>query len=199
MMTMRRQQYVIEKLRKVCEGLVKPSALLLIDNYGKDPYLILVACILSLRTRDNVSYQASKVLFSYAKTPYAMAELSLSKIEEIIHSVGFYRRKAQQIKMLSAQLIEQYEGKVPSIREQLLELSGVGRKTANLVLGYGFDIQAICVDVHVHRIANQLGWVHTKTPEQTEYALMNIFDKKYWIELNQLLVMCGQNKKPLAL
>ena len=196
-MTLQQQHYVMNTLRTTCAGLVRPSALLLIDDYGKDPYLILVGCILSLRTRDVVSYKASKLLFSHAQTPQQMVRLSIALIENSIHSVGFFRRKAQQIQTLNQQLIDQWGGNVPASMEELLTLAGVGRKTANLVRGYGFDIPSICVDVHVHRLANQWGWVHTKTPEQTEYALMRLFDKKYWIELNQLLVMCGQNKKPL--
>ncbi len=194
-MTQLQQEYVIYSLRKACEGLVRPSALLFIKDYGKDPYLILVSCILSLRTRDAVSLFASKILFSHARTPQQMVNIPLFVIEESIRSVGFFRRKALAIHSLSQQLLNHFGGQVPATMDELLSLSGVGRKTANLVLGYGFDIPAICVDVHVHRIANQLGWVHTKTPEQTEYALRDLFDQKYWIELNQLLVMCGQNKK----
>ena len=187
------QARVMKMLRNACKSMVRPSSLLLIDVYGRDPYLILISCLLSLRTRDAVSFAASNRLFAQAKTPQKMVVLSLVDLEKLIYPVGFYRRKARQIHALSKQLIDCYKGTVPCAQDQLLSLQGVGRKTAQLVLGHAFDIPSICVDVHVHRISNALGWVTTKNPEETEYALKALFDECYWIELNALLVMWGQN------
>lgn len=188
-----RIEKIINLLRIHTKGMVQPAASSIIEEYGKDPYLILTSCILSLRTRDATSLSASRKLFEYVKTPEQMVTFPLKKLEEILYPVGFYRQKSRQLKELSKQLIERFEGEVPNNEEDLLSLSGVGRKTANLVLGHAFDIPAICVDTHVHRVSNRLGLVTTKTPLETEEALKKILPKKYWIEYNTLMVMWGQN------
>jgi len=184
---------IIELLRQATKDMSAPASVHVVNEFGRDPYLILVACVLSLRTKDTVSFPASQRLFSLAKTPLAMVKLEPSAIEKVIYPVGFYRRKAQQIQALSNMLLEQFAGKVPREEEKLLSLPGVGRKTANLVRGVAFGIPALCVDTHVHRISNLLGLVKTKTPEETEMALAEFLPKKYWIEYNTLLVVWGQN------
>ena len=184
---------IIELLRKNTQHMTKPAASTIVEKYGKNPFLILVSCLLSLRTKDTISLPASLELFAYAQKPQQLLALSDKKLESIIYSTGFYRQKAAQLKHVSKELIERFDSKVPCTQEELLSLKGVGRKTANLVLGQAFDIPAICVDVHVHRISNRLGLVETKTPYETESALQEILPKKYWIEFNTLLVVWGQN------
>ena len=161
--------------------------------WRKDPYLILVSCILSLRTQDKTTTQASQRLFKLADSPRKMLKLSKARIQRLIYPVGFYRNKAKVILDLSRKIIQDYRGQVPRTLEELLTFKGVGRKTANLVLGLGFGIPAICVDTHVHRISNRLGWVKTKDPHQTEEALQKILPRRYWIDLNTALVTFGQN------
>jgi len=158
-----------------------------------DPYQVLISCILSLRTKDKTTIQASRKLFKVADKPEDMLKLTAGQIQKLIYPVGFYRNKSRVILGLSKKLLKDYSGKVPGSLDALLDLKGVGRKTANLVLGLGFGIPAICVDTHVHRISNRLGWVKTKTPEETEYALQEIIPRDKWIELNTLLVAFGQN------
>ena len=159
----------------------------------KDPYRVLVSCILSLRTKDKTTIEASRRLFKVAAAPEGMVKLSVARLAKLIYPVGFYHTKSKVILDLSRKMIKEYNGKVPGRIEDLLNFKGVGRKTANLVLGLGFNIPAICVDTHVHRISNRLGWVRTKTPEETEFALEKIIPRKYWIELNTILVGFGQN------
>ena len=158
-----------------------------------DPFRVLISCILSLRTKDKTTAEASRRLFSVAGTPYKIAKLKPLSIEKLIYPAGFYRNKAKVILNISKTIIHDHGGRLPGNLDDLLELKGVGRKTANLVLGLGFGIPAICVDTHVHRISNRLGWVSTRKPEETELALEKIFPKKYWIELNNVLVSFGQN------
>jgi endonuclease-3 len=184
---------IITVLRKATEGMPPPAANSIIQLYGKDPFLILISCLLSLRARDSSSLPASIELFKYAKTPQELLKLSIATIEKIIHKTGFYHRKALLLHAVSKELIDRFNGKVPATQEELLSIKGVGPKTANLVLGLAFDIPAICVDTHVHRISNRLGLVQTKTPEETEQALKKVIPQQYWIEYNKLLVMWGQN------
>jgi len=158
-----------------------------------DPFQVLISCILSLRTKDKTTIEASGRLFKVAPSPDSMVKLSISRIQKIIYPVGFYRRKAQVILNLSKKILGEFKGKVPEKLEDLLSFKGVGRKTANLVLGLGFGIPAICVDTHVHRISNRLGWVRTKSPQETEEALQQIIPKHLWIDLNTILVTFGQN------
>jgi endonuclease-3 len=160
---------------------------------ARDPFKVLISCILSLRTKDDVTAQASKRLFARAETPETMLNLTKEEIEALIYPVGFYHRKAEQILENSRVLIDQYNSRVPDEIDELLKLKGVGRKTANIVVTMGFNKLGVAVDTHVHRISNRLGLVATKTPEQTEFALRELLPKKYWIIFNNLLVMHGQN------
>lgn len=157
------------------------------------PYTVLISTLISLRTKDDVTLKASERLFSLADTPEKMVLLSDEEIEKAIFPAGFYKRKAQNIKSISNVLIEKYNGVVPATQEELLALPGVGIKTANLTLNLGFNIDAICVDCHVHQIANRIGWINTKTPEESVVALEAIMPKRFWIPLNELLVAYGQN------
>lgn len=159
----------------------------------KDPYLVLICCILSLRTNDKTTYPASMRMLALGKTPKEISGLDIKTLEEAIYPVGFYKNKAEQIIELSKILVEKYNSKVPDTIEELVKFRGVGRKTANLVLTKGFNKPAICVDVHVHRICNRLGYVKTKNPEETEFKLREILPEKYWIDFNTLLVTHGQN------
>lgn len=158
----------------------------------ESPYQILISTLLSLRTKDEVTLAASERLFRQAKTPQALLGLSEKEISRLIYPVGFYKTKAKRIREISQTLLKGYGGKVPERLEELLQLKGVGRKTANLVLTLGFRKLGICVDTHVHRISNRWGLVKTKTPEQTEFALRKILPKKYWIPYNDFLVAFGQ-------
>ena len=159
----------------------------------RDPFLVLISCLLSLRTKDAVTSAASNRLFSLAKTPEGMVGLSTSDIENVIYPVGFYRRKSVQIREISKTLIEENDSKVPDEIDDLLKLKGVGRKTANIVVTHGFNKPGIAVDTHVHRISNRLGLVLTKTPDQTEFELRRILPEEYWRDFNDLLVVHGQN------
>lgn len=160
---------------------------------SRDPYKVLVSCILSLRTKDTVSYPASKRLFRLADTPKKMVKISKQHLESVIYPVGFYHTKAKNILDISKRLIYRYDSKVPNTINELLKFNGIGRKTANIVITYGYSIPGIAVDTHVHRISNRLGLVKTKTPEKTEFALRKIIPVKYWIILNELLVRHGQS------
>jgi endonuclease-3 len=164
-----------------------------VSNRLKDPFKVLVSCILSLRTKDEVTAKASEALFKIADTPSRILKLGASKIAKIIYPVGFYHNKAKTLCDISQMIIDKYGGSVPSSKEELLSLNGVGLKTANLVLGLAFNIPAICVDTHVHRISNRLGWVDTKTPYDTEAELKRIIKKSWWIKLNTILVAFGRN------
>ncbi len=158
----------------------------------RDPFKVLVSCLLSLRTQDKVTGEASRRLFQLAQNPGEMSRLPVSKIEKAIYPVGFYRVKAQRIRELSLELIQNYGGRVPDSIDDLLRLKGVGRKTANLVVTLAYDKEGICVDTHVHRITNRWGLVKTKTPGQTEFALRETIPVRYWKELNGILVAFGQ-------
>lgn len=184
---------IIEILRKATKKMAIPAAMAIVEKYGRDPYLILISCLLSLRTKDTVSFPASVRLFEFAKTPQEMLALSSSVIEKLIFPTGFYRRKARLLQTVSNDLLQRFKGKVPKNFDDLTSIKGVGPKTANLVLGVAFEIPAICVDTHVHRISNRLGLVKTKTTEQTEQELKQILPPEYWVEYNHLIVMWGQN------
>ncbi len=158
-----------------------------------DPFRILIACVLSLRTKDQTTAEASRRLFSLASDPSNMLRLSPRRIERAIYPVGFYRTKAKQIHEICRRLLTEYDSRVPDSLEDLLTLKGVGRKTANLVVTVGFGKPGICVDTHVHRISNRWGYVKTKTPEDTEQALRRKLPRRYWITFNDLLVPFGQN------
>lgn len=159
----------------------------------RNPYLVLIACILSLRTNDKTTYPATLRMLELAKTPQEMMNISEDDLANAIYPVGFYKNKAKQIIELSKTIVEKLNGKVPDTIENLTKFNGVGRKTANLVLAKGFGIPAICVDVHVHRIFNRIGYVTTKTPDETEFALREKLPQKYWLDINTLMVTHGQN------
>ena len=179
------------ELTKVREA-VRPTTLAEVER-RRDPFRLLVACVISLRTKDEVTAQASARLFAVAATPEALARLPQSRIAKLIFPAGFYNTKAKQIREISRRIARDHGDRVPADREALLALPGVGRKTANLVLGLGFGIPAICVDTHVHRISNRLALVRTKNPEETEHALEKVLPRRLWIEINDLLVTFGQN------
>ncbi|HSB44163.1 MAG TPA: endonuclease III [Nitrospira sp.] len=160
---------------------------------NRDPFRILISCLLSLRTKDKTTSEASARLFALAQTPSALLKLPLKKIEKVIYPVGFYRTKAKSIHAICRRLLDVYGGKVPDSIDELVTLSGVGRKTANLVVTVGYRKPGICVDIHVHRISNRWGYVKSKTPEETEAALRRKLPKQYWITFNDLLVPYGQN------
>lgn len=169
----------------------KTSALMDVAT-RKDPFLTLISCLLSLRTKDEVTASASKRLFALAKTPGEMVRLKKEDIETAIYPVGFYRRKAEQILALCRVLIKEYDSNVPDEIEELLKLKGVGRKTANIVVTMGYNKPGVAVDTHVHRISNRLGLVTTKSPHQTEFALRSTLPKRYWMMVNDLLVLHGR-------
>lgn len=183
---------VVKILKSEYERWKKPIVTRVAERDRK-PFKVLISCLLSLRTRDETTAKASGKLFSRAETPDEMLELPEDNIAEIIYPVGFYNTKAKRIREICSLLLEQYDGKVPDKLDKLLELPGVGRKTANLVITLGFSKKGICVDTHVHRISNRLGYSDTETPEKTEFALRDKLPEKYWIIFNDLLVTYGQN------
>lgn len=164
------------------------------EEKSRSPFRLLVACVISLRTKDEVTSEASARLFAIAPDAEQLAELDVECIARAIYPAGFYNTKAQQLSQIGRTLRDQFGGGVPAEEGALLALPGVGRKTANLVLGLGFGIPAICVDTHVHRISNRLGLVKTTTPEKTERALGEVLPRDLWIPINDLLVTFGQNR-----
>lgn len=184
---------IITILRTATNGMVEPASATIVKQFGRDPFLVLVSCILSLRTKDSVSLAASQRLFAYATTPTSRSSLSTETIEKLIYPTGFYRQKTKQILAICTILLKKYNGLVPNDPEELITLPGVGPKTTALVLSEGFEIPAICVDTHVHRVSNRLGLINTQTVEETEAALKKLLPKKYWSEYNGLMVMWGQN------
>lgn len=192
-MTMRQWEDLFSCIQRAVreEGQVLPSVSTIAEG-TRDPFRVLISTIISLRTKDAVTLASSKRLFALADTPQTMLELSQKQIETAIYPAGFYRVKAANILLISHILIDHHQGRVPSDREALLALPGVGVKTANLTLNLGFSIDAICVDTHVHRISNRMGWIDTKTPEESEKALELVMPRKFWIPLNELLVSFGQ-------
>lgn len=169
-----------------------PIVTLMAETY-RSPFRVLISCILSLRTQDATTAQASHRLFALADSPDVMVKLTAKTIEKLIYPVGFYRTKAKNIREICRALIDRHSGRVPDEIDELLKLKGVGRKSANLVVTLGYNKPGICVDTHVHRISNRWGYVKTKTPEKTEFALRDKLPKKYWIEYNDLLVSFGQH------
>jgi len=189
---------VIKLLKVAMRDLPDPSVTLVGKKF-KSPFLVLISCLLSLRTRDETTLPACERLFARADTMQGMLKIPVSEIQQLIYPVGFYKTKAVRIHEICDSLIHRFKGQVPDDLELLLTLNGVGRKTANLVLTEGFAKPGICVDTHVHRISNRLGYIRTKTPEETEFALREKLPLKYWIEYNALLVTWGQNVcKPIS-
>lgn len=183
---------VIATLRNEYKNWQTPAVTIVAQCNGS-PFKVLISCIISLRTKDEVTALASARIFARAETPRAMAELSADEIARLIYPAGFYHNKAEQIALLSRRLLDEYRGIVPDDIDELLKFKGVGRKTANLVMTLGFGKPGICVDTHVHRICNRLGYVTTKTPDETEKVLRLQLPPEYWIEINDLLVAFGQN------
>jgi len=190
-------QHVEEIMRALAlaiDHLELPAVEKISEASPEDPFQVLIATMLSAQTRDPVTAAASARLFRVARTPRTMAKLTVKQIEKLIYPVSFYRHKAEHVRETCRLLVDRFNGRVPSTMEELLTLPGVGRKTANLVLILSFrSLQNICVDTHVHRIANRLGWVRTKTPEETEQALYASTDARWWPYINLYLVTWGQN------
>jgi len=168
-------------------------AVTIVSQREGDPFKVLISCILSLRTQDRTTGPASERLFALADKPARMVELPAEVIERAIYPVGFYRQKTRQIRDICRLLIDRYNGQVPDDLDELLKFKGVGRKTANLTITLGFGKPGICVDTHVHRICNRWGYVCTRTPEETEFALRSRLPEEYWLIINDLLVTFGQN------
>lgn len=190
-MTVKDMPLVIKILRSEVKRLKTPYVTEVSE--AKDPFRVLVSCIISLRTKDETTRQASERLFALADTPEAVSRLDEKTIERAIFPAGFYRTKARTIKEISRELVSKYHSRVPDEIDELLRLKGVGRKTANLVVTMGYGKPGICVDTHVHRITNRWGFVSTRDPEETESVLRDKLPKRYWIEINDLLVTYGQN------
>ena len=185
---------VMRTLARAIDGLELPAVEKISQSQAEDPFQVLIATMLSARTQDATTLAASTRLFSAARTPRTMAALTVRQIERLIYPVSFYRHKAVHVKATCRLLLDRFHGRVPTTMEELLTLPGVGRKTANLVLILGFEsAKNICVDTHVHRISNRLGWVVTRTPDETERALYAATDQRWWPIINLYLVTWGQN------
>jgi endonuclease-3 len=184
----------MRRLAKAIEGLDEPAVEKIAKNQQDDPFQVLIATMLSAQTKDAVTAAASERLFRVARTPHDIARLPESRLEKLIYPVSFYRNKAVHVRETCRQLVSRYGGRVPETMEELLTLPGVGRKTANLVLILAHASRSnICVDTHVHRISNRLGWVRTRTPEETEHALYAAMRRRWWPLINLYLVTWGQN------
>src|SRR5579871_740187 len=185
---------VMRALARAIDHMELPAVEKIAEESQENPFEVLISTMLSAQTRDAVTAAASARLFKAARTPRAMAKLTAKRIERLIYPVSFYRHKAQHVRKTCHILVERFDGRVPATMEELLTLPGVGRKTANLVLILSFkSLQNICVDTHVHRISNRLGWVKTRTPEETEQALYRSTDARWWPYINLYLVTWGQN------
>jgi endonuclease-3 len=185
---------VMRRLAKAIDGLEEPTVEKIAKEQQENAFDVLIATMLSAQTRDAVTAAASRRLFRVARTPRAIAQLTPKQIEELIYPVSFYRHKSVHVKQTCEQIMSRFGGVVPSTMEALLTLPGVGRKTANLVLILAHrSVENICVDTHVHRISNRLGWVATRTPEESEHALYAVADRRWWPLINLYLVTWGQN------
>jgi endonuclease-3 len=189
---------IVEKvMRSLGEAIARlelPAVEKISEEQAEEPFQILIATLLSARTQDATTHAASTRLFRRTRTPKSMAKLSVSEIEQLIYPVSFYRNKARHVKACCEMLLDRFDGRVPASLDELVTLPGVGRKTANLVMILGFKSQRnICVDTHVHRISNRLGWVKTSQPEETERALYQATDARWWPYINLYLVTWGQN------
>ena len=185
---------VMRALAGAIDGLELPAVEKISERQEEDPFQVLIATLLSARTQDATTLAASTRLFKVARTPRTLAKLTVKQIERLIYPVSFYRHKARHVKATCGILVDRFGGRVPTTMEELLTLPGVGRKTANLVLILAFkSLQNICVDTHVHRISNRLGWLATRTPGETEQALYASTDQRWWPYINLYLVTWGQN------
>ena len=174
-------------------GYQKTPAVTQVQSEGGKPFEVLVSCIMSLRTKDETTYPTARKLFRKARTPKQIANMPLAELKKAIRPVNYYKTKAERIKKIAKQILAKYKGRVPDDFDELLKFKGVGRKTANIVMVYGFGKEGIAVDTHVHRISNRLGWVKTKDPHKTEFALRKLIPKKYWLIINEILVRHGQS------
>lgn len=189
---------LMSELAEAFKGYKVPIVTLMAVQHNS-PFKVLVSTMLSARTKDETTAVASERLYAVADTPEKLSKLTVKQIEKLIYPVGFYKTKAPRIKAAAKKLVDEYSSEVPNSMEELLSFEGVGRKTANLVLGEAFDEEAICVDVHVHRISNRLGLIKTKTPFETEMELEKILPRKHWIRYNTYLVAHGQHTcKPIS-
>lgn len=193
MLSLHEIKNILRQVEKKVENCTPPGADFIIERWGRNPFLLLVYCILSLRTRDSVSVKIGSQLFDVIHTPEEFCKISLEHLTQLIHGVGFHKRKAIQIKKCAEIIIKNFHGHVPDQEEDLLLLPGVGRKTMNLVLQQAFLKPAFCVDTHVHRIANKLGFVQTKTRQETEFGLKKLLPKSLWTQCNRLLLIYGQS------
>jgi len=182
---------ILTAIKKKNKEFIEPAVTTI--SRERTPFHVLISCILSLRTKDQTTKEASERLFAIADKPEDMKRIPLQKLEKLIYPVGFYRRKAANIREICEILTKIYEGKVPDEIDELLKLNGVGRKTANLVVSMGYKKPGICVDVHVHRITNRWGYIKSKNPTETEFALRKKLPPKHWLSINDLLVTYGQN------
>jgi endonuclease-3 len=190
----RRVERVMRTLAREIDGLELPAVEKISESQQQDPFQILISTLLSARTQDATTLAASTRLFAKARTPEAIARLRVSQIEKLIYPVSFYRNKAVFVRDTARMILSRFGGNVPRTLEEMIQLPGVGRKTANLVMILAFKSNDnICVDIHVHRIANRLGWVKTRTPEETEQALYKALERKWWPIVNLYLVTWGQN------
>ena len=188
------QERVLRTLAREIGGLELPAVEKISESQRQDPFQILISALLSARTQDATTLAASTRLFAKAPTAAALAKMRVNRIEQLIYPVSFYRNKAVFVRDAARMIVEQFGGRVPATLEELITLPGVGRKTANLVMILAFkSSENICVDIHVHRIANRLGWVQTRTPEETEQALYQTLDRQWWPLVNLYLVTWGQN------
>ncbi len=183
---------ILDRMNVVVAEFPSPLSVQLVHEFGRDPFLILVACLLSLRARDTATYPVVKKLWARASTPQALVAMPREELEGIVRPIGFFRKKAETLQMVSKDLLDRFGGQVPEEQGELLSLPGVGRKTANLVLSEAFGVPAICVDTHVHRIANHMHIVKTRTPEETERALERLAPRNRWSQINHLFVTWGQ-------
>lgn len=197
-MTAREAQSIINTIDTATKDVPEPLSVVVAREYHNDPFLLLISCLLSLRAKDTKTIVVVRKLFSQVQTPQQLCALPLKELEHMIYSIGFYRQKARIIKAASCDLIERFNGQVPRTKQELMSIDGAGPKTANLVLSMAFNIPAVCVDVHVHRLSNLLGLVHTNTPEETEVALEQLLPRSYWTKINHVLVKLGQNIKNVA-
>jgi endonuclease III len=185
---------VVQRLAEAITGMELPAVEKISNSQAEDPFQILIATLLSARTQDATTHAASTRLFRRARTPRTLAKLSVAELEELIYPVSFYRNKARYVKACCEALVQRHGGRVPGTLEELVALPGVGRKTANLVMILAFKSAGnICVDTHVHRISNRLGWVTTRLPEETEQALYRVTAARWWPLINLYLVTWGQN------
>ncbi len=182
----------MDNLNKVFSVFRKNYVLVPLEVFGDDPYKTLVSTVMSARTNDDTTLAASLRLFEKAPDIKTLAAMKVEEIQKLIYPVGFYKTKAKHLKVLANILVDKFDSTVPKTLEELTILPGVGRKTANLVLNRAFNVSAIAVDTHVHKITNMLGWVNSKTPEETEKKLMVVLPKKYWPETNRLFVSIGR-------